>query len=50
MQAEFPFFKPVSESEFFNAVKSDKKLLSQVQGGEKYKNVGDSGQLTSGNI
>jgi hypothetical protein len=29
-------------SEFFNAVKSDKKLLFQVQGGEKYKNVGVS--------
>jgi hypothetical protein len=29
-------------SEYFNDVKSNKKLLSQVQGGEKYKNVGDS--------
>jgi hAT family C-terminal dimerisation region len=29
-------------SEFFHAVKSDKKLLSQVQGGEKYTNVSDS--------
>lgn len=29
-------------SEYFNDVKSNKRLLSQVQGGEKYKNVGDS--------
>lgn len=42
-QLDVKFNCKKSCSEFFNAVKSDKKLLSQVQGSEKYKNVGDSG-------
>jgi hAT family C-terminal dimerisation region len=36
------FHSKKSCSKYFNDMKSNKKLLSQVQGGEKYKNVGDS--------
>ena len=34
------------QEEFFNAVKSDKKLLSHVQGGGKSVNVSDSQHKT----